>query len=298
MMLWSRPGESNVRRTGWVRYGATAWLLGLALGGCESLGWKTGGGRSDEEIWAIRCITLTTPDRMERAKAYADALKKATGLKPELVQVLADEDGAAVFYGRYRRAYGPAGESERFTPDNLKDMAAIRALRLAGAEVWPFLLASMDVLPTYRSGHPEWNLADADGYWSLHVAVFYNTETMHSRRSASEEYCALLRQAGEEAYYHHGPANSSVYIGAYPKEAVSDVRRENPLTGEVQNVSRIVDPRMLEAQQRFPNSFENGFMVYQITRDSDGAVKERTPTPSFAVIMPKAQRQLDQDKNR
>jgi len=284
-----------VRGTGCTRYCATACVLGLALAGCESMGGKAPGARSaDEEVWAIRCITLTTPDRMERAKAYAAALKKAAGLKPELVQVLTDEDGTAVFYGRYRRAYGPTGQSERFTPDNLKDMEVIRAQRLAGAEVWPFLLASMDVLPTYRSTHPEWNMADAEGYWSLHVAVFYNTETLHSRRSAAEEYCALLRQAGEEAYYHHGPVNSSVYVGAYPQGAVTDVRREDPLTGRVHSVSRIVDPRLLEAQKRFPNSLENGHVMNQIIRGADGTVKERIPPPSFVVIMPKAQRQLEQ----
>ncbi len=255
-------------------------------------------GPTDEEVWAIRCITLTTPDRFQQAESYAEALKKVAGLKPALVQVLSDEDGTAVFYGRYRREYGPTGGGERFKPDHLRDMELIRSLRFAGAEVWPFMLASMDVLPTYRSSRPEWNLAAADGYWSLHVAVFYNTETMQSRRSAAEEYCALLRQQGEEAYYHHGPANSSVYVGTYPEEAVTNVRRENPLTGVVQNVLQIVDPRMLAAQARFPHGTENGHTVYEIIRGADGAVQERIPTPSFAVILPKAQRQLDRGEGR
>jgi hypothetical protein len=271
------------------------WGLTI-LAGCDS-GRGTGGislSPADEEVWAIRCITLTTPDRFQRGNVYAEALKKVAGLKPELVQVLSDEDGTAVFYGRYRREYGPAGGGERFHPDHLRDLELVRSLRFAGAEVWPFLLASMDVLPTYRSQHPEWNLAEVDGYWSLHVAVFYNTETMRSRRSAAEEYCALLRQQGEEAYYHHGMAHSSVYVGAYPKDAVVEVRREDPLTGVVQTVLRMVDPRLLEAQQRFPTSTENGHTLYEITRGSDGAVKARVPTPSFPVILPKAQRQLDQ----
>lgn len=282
---------------------AAALLMGWALllaAGCNSPGGAGGMSRSsnDEEVWAIRCITLTTADRFQRANAYAEALKKAAGLKPELVQVLSDEDGSAVFYGRYRREYGPTGGSERFRPDHLKDLETIRSLRLAGAEVWPFLLASLDVLPTYRSTHPEWNLATVDGYWSLHVGVFYNTENMRSRRSAAEEYCALLRQQGEDAYYHHGPANSSVYVGTYPKEAVVEVRREEPLTGVVQNVLRIVDPRMLEAQKRFPTGTENGHTLYEIHRGADGEVKERVATPSFPVILPKAQRQIDKGEAR
>jgi hypothetical protein len=292
-----------VLRIGKLARDAALALLGsvvILAAGCATTG-GTGGWparAADEEIWAVRCITLTTPDRMQRANTYAEALKKVAGLKPELVQVLSDEDGTAVFYGRYRRAYGPTGGSERFTPDHLRDMELIRSLRFAGADVWPFLLASLDVLPTYRSAHPEWNLADVEGYWSLHVAVFYNTATMRSRRSAAEQYCALLRQQGEEAYYHHGPVHSSVYVGTYPKEAVADVRRENPLTGMVQNVARIVDPRMLAAQQRFPTSTENGHTMYEIRRGADGAVQERTPTPSFPVIVPKAQRQLEQAAGR
>ena len=267
--------------------------------GCELPGSRPGpsGESVDDEVWTIRCITLTTPDRFQRATAYADALKKVRGLKPELVQVVSDEDSSSVFYGRYSRQYGPTGKGERYRPDHLRDIELVRSLRLGEADVWPFMLASMDVLPTYRSTHPEWNLAEADGYWSLHVAVFYNTDTMHSRRSAAEEYCALLRQQGEEAYYHHGPVNSSVYIGAYPKEAVSEMRRENALTGVVNSGLRIVDPRLLDAQKRFPTSTENGHILYEIVRGADRKVKERIPTPSFAVVMPKAQRQLQQAEN-
>lgn len=275
-------------------------VLGMALScvGCESPG---GGvsftpGQADEEVWAIRCVTLRTPDRFKEANAYADALKKVPGLKPELVQVLTDEDGTAVFYGRFRREYGPAGATDRFTPNQLTDLETIRSLRFQGAEVWPFILASMDVLPTYRSSHPEWNLADADGYWALHVAVFYNTETLRSRRSVAEQYCALLRQQGEHAYYHHGVTHSSVCIGTYPVEAVTEVRHEDPLTGMVSTALRIVDPDMLAAQQRFPISLQNGHKVSEIIRDRSGEIKERIPTPSFPVVIPKAQRELDKAK--
>jgi len=265
--------------------------------GCQTPGGARGpafGPSSDEEVWAIRCITLHTPDRFQQADAYAEALKKVPGLKPNLVQVISDEDGTAVFYGKYRREYGPDGRSERFRPDHLRDLETIRGLRFQGADVWPFILAGMDVLPTYRSQHPEWNLAGADGYWALHVAVFYNTDQFRSRRSAAEEYCALLQQQGESAFYHHGAVNSSVYIGTYPYGAVADIRREEPLTGRVLSTYKIVEPAMLEAQRRFPTSLHNGHKMYEITRDQAGKVTRRLPAPSFPVVIPKAQRQLDQ----
>ena len=255
-------------------------------------------GQTDEEVWAIRCTTLHSPERFQQANAYADALKKVPGLKPALVQVLSDDDGTAIFYGRYRREYGPTGASERFTPNHLTDMETIRSLRFQGAEVWPFILASMDVLPTYRSAHPEWNLADADGYWALHVAVFYNTETLRSRRSAAEQYCAMLRQQGESAYYHHGAAHSSVYVGTYPAEAATEVRHEEPLTGRANTTLKIVDPAMLAAQQRFPISLQNGHKISEVVRNRSGEIQERIPSPSFPVVIPKAQRGLDKAAGR
>jgi hypothetical protein len=266
------------------------WPLLLAFG-CQTGGGPPAGLGPDEEVWAIRCITLHTPDRFQWATAYAEALKKVPGLKPELVQVISDEDGTAVFYGRYRREYGGGGRGERFTPDHLRDLETVRGLRFEQADVWPFILATMDVLPTFRSSHPEWNLEGADGYWSLHVAVFYNTDEFRTRRSAAEQYCALLREQGEQAYYHHGATNSSVYVGTYPRDAVTEVRSEDPLTGLVKAALKIVDPRMLEAQKRFPVSLHNGYTMYEVVRDPAGQVQDRLPVPSFPVVIPKAQRQ-------
>jgi hypothetical protein len=263
----------------------------LLLAGCATPG-KLGAPASnnDEEVWSIRCLTLHETNRFERATAYADALQRVKGLRPELVQVLTDEDGTAVFYGRYQREYGPEGATEHFKPDQLQDLRTIRELsvRTGGGDAWPFYLAELDVLPTYRSAHPEWNLAQAEGYWSLHVAVFYNTEQFRSRRSAAEEYCALLREKGEEAYFHHGTVNSSVYVGLYPEGAVAEVRREDPLAGRMTTTLKMVDPRLAAAQERFPTSVQNGHTIYEVTRDHGGQVTQRTPARSFPVVIPKA----------
>lgn len=274
-----------------------AWagaLLGLLMsaGGCEGTGRIGGlGSGPEQEVWAIRCATLQGPDRFRRANAFAEALKKVPGLKPELVQVVGDEDGATLFYGRYRRVYGTDDPAQRYEPNHLRDLELLRALRFQGDEVWPFILATMDVLPTFRSQRPEWDLNKVDGYWALHVAVFYNTEGFRSRRSAAEEYCRLLREQGEEAYFHHGSQKSSVYVGTYLFGAVSEVRREDPLSGRVSTTMSIVDSRMQEAQQRFPISLHNGHKMFDVMRDPrTGEVRERVPAPSFPVIIPRAQR--------
>ena len=230
------------------------------------------------------------PGRFERANAYAEALKKVTGLKPDLVQVFTDADGTAAFYGRYRCNYGADGQATQFKPNHLQDLEMIRTLRFQGADVWPFMLASMDVLPTYRSPHPEWDLEQADGYWTLHVAVFYNTDTLHSRRSAAEQYCQLLRQQGEQACYHHIVSRSSVYIGAFPKSAAREYTRENPLTGVVET-RMDVGPAIDALAKRFPLSLHNGHKLNEVLHGRGGKTK-RIPAPSFLVVMPKAQREL------
>ena len=298
-----QPGRSSASRYQ-VRRVCVAGLLTVLVwaAGCQ----RPGGGfaltpGADEETWAIRCITLQGPERFQRANAYAEALKKVPGLKPELVQVLSEEDGTTVFYGRYQREYGPDGATERYEPNHLHDLEVIHDLsaRVIDADgrprdSWPFRMASMDLLPTYRPAHPEWNLEPAEGYWSLHVAVFYNTETMRSRRFAAEEYCRLLREQGEPAYYHHGLMNSSVCVGTYPEGAVIEIRRDDPLAGTLVVTSKMVDPQMLEAQKRFPTSLQNGHTVFDIVRDpKTNEVRERVATPSFPVMMPRAQRQLE-----
>lgn len=266
-------------------------LLAACLG-CETTGLnRAGPGRtgSDEEVWSIRCITLNTPDRFESARMYADALRQVPGLDPRLVQVISDEESTAVFYGRYRRIYDADSDEARFKPDHLQDLNKIQSLRLQNVDVWPFILATMDVLSTYESTHPEWNLENASGYWSLHVGVFYNTGEFRSRRSAAERYCEILRERGEEAYFHHGTSRSSVYVGTYPQEAVTEIRREDPLSGRLEVTNRIVDPQMLAAQERFPHSLHNGHLYYEVTRARGEATPQRTPAPSFPVIIPRAE---------
>lgn len=286
------PGRN--RLTGTLRFVALCgpWLavVGCAHGGAGGLRPRP----SDEDVWAIRCVSLQGTDGPRRAAAYAAALKQVPNLKPDLVQVIGDEDGTAVYYGRYARNYGTDDPQEMYRPSHLRDLETIRSLRYQGREVWPFLLATMDVLPTYRPAHPEWDLNHVEGYWSVHVGAFENTRDFHARRSAAEQYCALLREEGHEAYFHHGPAISSVYVGVFPEDAVVEVQRENPLTGVLRAGIEIVDPQMKKAMETFPHSLHNGGTAYNIIRDPrTNEVKERVPTPSFPVRTPAGQRQYE-----
>lgn len=269
------------------------------LAGCETTG---AGGLSplrpgpaeDEDAWAIRCLTLQGPNRIQLAENYAKSLKQVKGLKADLVRVFHEDEETSVYYGRYLRRYDAKSEQERFAPDPRPDLDFIRTLSMEIADpaagrrtVWPFQLATLSTLPGGRGAHPEWLLEKAPGYYSLQIAVFYNTGEMRQRKFAAEEYCKLLREQGEEAYYDHGPVNSIVSVGAFPKEAIQTFQKADPLTGIIQVRSAMVDPKLLELQKKHPYNTHNGNVFYELSQDPKTGKQIRDPHTSFAVEVPR-----------
>jgi len=256
------------------------------------------GDAPDEDVWTIRCVTLRGPNRFQMADSYAAALKKVNGIKPERVQVFHETAESVVYYGKYQRVYDAKNDRETFRPDNLGALNLLRQLSmnvsdpvLGSRTVWPFQLATMDALPGGRSPHPEWELKNAPGYYSLQVAVFYNTGDMRRRRYAAQEYCRILREEkGEEAYYDNGEVNSSVCIGAFPESAIQTTQKTDPLTGILHVTCRIVDERMLALQRKYPYNLHNGRILYEILHDPATGRKIRDPHTSFAVEIPRAGR--------
>ncbi|MCG3128113.1 MAG: hypothetical protein CHACPFDD_02989 [Phycisphaerae bacterium] len=239
-----------------------------------------------EDTWAILAVAVSGPDHPRVAESYAEALKRTRGLRAAGVRVVKDGQQSRVYYGRYKRTYDVASDRTSYRPDYRGDLELIRSLRGAGGDA-PFRLAMIDLLPAAPGAHPEWALTGKNGYWTLHVAVFYDTQSMTGRRKAAEDYCALLRSQGKEAYYHHGPAKSSVCIGLFPREAVADAQTRDPRTGRDRVESEIVDAALNALQREFPHSLENGHTVSRIVRDAEGKVVERLPNESFVVQVPR-----------
>jgi hypothetical protein len=280
-------------RSGWL---AGLVLLSLPTSGCQlpRSEMTLRSANDEEDVWAIRCLTLHGANRLRMAQNYAEALKRVAGIRPDRVQVFHEAGDSVVYYGRYRRVYNEKTNTESFRPDHLQDLNLIRQLSLnvqdpaVGARtVWPFQLATMETLPLGRGSHPEWLLSDAPGYYSLQVAVFYNTGEMRRRKYAAEEYCKLLREQGEQAYYDHGPVNSSVCIGVFPEEAIQTFQEQDPLTGIIRVTSKMVDQRLIALQRRFPFNLHNGSKFYEIIRDPRTGEKIRDPHTSFAVEIPR-----------
>ncbi|MGE0479139.1 MAG: hypothetical protein AB7Q17_01585 [Phycisphaerae bacterium] len=248
-----------------------------------------GGRDTDGETWSIRCIAIPGADRYRFAQRYAELLKQVPGLRANLVQVFHDEDVSIVYYGRYARTYDIASDDTDYKPDPRPDLHLLQTLsqETPNGPTWPFRVATLESLPGSDGGNPAWELSRASGAWSLQVAVFYNTKDMNRRKQAAVEYCKLLREQGEEAYYFHGASKSSVTLGAFPRDSIIESTETDPNTGVARARSRIVDERMLSLQRKYPLNLENGHKMYDIVRNAQGEVTQRVERASFPVEIPR-----------
>jgi hypothetical protein len=263
----------------------------LWVAGCASGEFAPRPGPGQEGVWAIRCTALRGPERQRQAEDCAKSLGGVAGLRADGVLVVDNGRESIVYYGRYRRDYDARSGEHRYRPDHLRDIELIRSLSFNtdGRVTFPFLYATMEELPTERSAPAAWDLNNADGYWSLQVAVFFNDEDITNRRQLAEEYCRVLREQGEEAYYHHGAVNSITTVGLFPKAAVQTITQKDPWTGYLTAVNRVVDERAVALQKRFPDNLHNGRRLLDIVRDpKTGEIRERVPRESFLVKVPGA----------
>lgn len=270
--------------------------------GCPPNGGAGFGSRNqDENVWAIRALVVRGPQRQQTVARYADALRNVPDLNPKLVNVFDEGGEATLYYGEFRREYDFASGREQFQPDPSASLSLIRQLSFntndAGRQrtVWPFQFATLGALPVGgTTTNPNWNLAAAKGFYSLQVAVFYNTDDMKQRRYAAEEYCSVLRERGEEAYYYHGPVNSIVTIGAFPESAVQLTQETNEFTGVTTFEPVMVGP-LRDLQKRFPNHLHNGHIMNDVGYSEETGERLKIPHVSFAVEIPRANSSFETD---
>ena len=288
---WSTARRGRIGR---VFAGAARGALSLAIlvgvAGCE--GMRGLGDRG--EVWAIKCISTQGADQLATANYYAESLRLVDALNPELVQTTSDADLTHVFYGRYVQTTNPFTRQQVYRPAPDDDLALIKSLSADGV-TRPFGAAHLLPLPSSdRSvGNPEWDAESLAGYWSLQVAVFYNTDTMQQRRQAAVDYCSELRKQGHEAYFYHGPSMSSVLLGAFPPNAMRAVQQEKrDLYGQTQrtSVNVIANARLRALQNEFPHNLENLHIVNDIQLNPETGQEDRLPRPSIVVKLPKAAR--------
>ncbi len=170
--------------------------------------------------WTIQCLEMRGPQRREHIQQIAETLKRTPGIKPNEVFIM---DGPAettrLYYGTYYRRTDPKTRKRSIPKGLRRDLEVIKQLG-TGPGKYYFLKATKVRMPTPDVGNPAWALSKAGGVYTLQVAAFEPTGGFWQYKQAAAEFCALLREQGHEAYYHHTDAVSMVTVGVFGPEAV------------------------------------------------------------------------------
>jgi hypothetical protein len=222
--------------------------------------------------------------------------------------VVHGEGHSTVYYGFYRTVRDEEDKQEAARAKG--DRKAIAGLVNAATGARMFggvFLVELDAADT--TGPAEWNLVNAKGYYSLEIGVYKDNP---QRKEAAVEAVRAARANGYEAYYYHGPAVSSVCIGAWPESAVrkqgdGKVRDPNAVgvlvpesvnlppgltTADgrpievVQAKAEIVDGTLLAMMKAFPTHAVNGVEGREVRDAKTGTVRV-VREPSILVVMPR-----------
>ena len=268
--------------------------------------------------YTISCAAIAGPGHLARAKSIRQQLIASTGLRD--FYIVQGESQTTLYYGYYRtvRPEEDRRESERAHGD----LHAVAQLTDKNSGVKLFstpLLVELELADPVAP--PEWSLKNAKGYWSLQIAAFRDDP---ARKEKAIEAVRDARAQGYEAYYFHGPAISSVCIGAWPRDAVIEpppVKSKSSDPNDVVVVApgmirapdgvfdtsdgrrltvsqpklQIIHPGLIEMMKKFPTHADNGIEGKQI-RTKDGVIKEKTQ-PSFVVVIPSAENLATRGEN-
>lgn len=180
--------------------------------------------RKSGHEWTILCMELPGRGRQQDAETIAQALQTTAGIQPDDVFIKHDDDGSRVYYGSYTRREVDASGRLDIPPKMARDVALVKDL--AGPRGGRFFYESRIVpYPTPDVGHPEWELSNNNGVYTLRIAIFYNEGKMTDRKKYAAEYVDELRARSYEAYYRHGEITSEVYVGSFGENAQVKGRR-------------------------------------------------------------------------
>jgi len=259
-------------------------VLATASAGCDKAGMSSifhrpGRLRPGQQArFTILLKVFSNPiTHAEEAKYYKSQTERLTGWQGMYVESKADH--SELYWGKYA--------SQKDASRNLKKAKSYRAP--AGVAIY----AQAMILPLGEKdfGPPEWDLRNAGGAYTVVVAVFYDVPEADyfGRKEHAVEYCRQLRQKGEQAYYYHGPARSTVAVGSFSEAAVEMVRdgdAERPI---------VRDPGILAVQSRFPLLAANGREQLELQQSRQTGKLEKRPARTYPARIPRKgqHRQID-----
>jgi hypothetical protein len=278
-----------------------------------------------DAVWTIYCRSFSGEMRAAEAKRCRDLMEKQSGMKDWWV--VHQQDASTLYYGYYRSNQKNAEDgkdrkdAERLFSDNLR----IRALKDADENAYfPFSLPVQIPQPG-DEGPPEWNLLNTPktDYWTILIGLYRDHP---DRKKAAVDAVKQLRKDGKEAYYFHGDTTSTVCIGAWPREALSQPEkldkegyvapdseteiwfttrplkktdRRDFLTPDGKKIHfvcpevEIRDKTLEAAKDENPYFYTNGVVLGKTMKDSKTKKEEIYPDASAFLVIPRKQAAMD-----
>lgn len=271
-----------------------ALLLGVAAAlvaaGCDGDGFSFGGSsvlsgdssRSAEGDFTILLRAFAGPNHVENANYYLKETCRRTDWRG--LEVVHKEGRSELLWGRY-------GTIE----DAQANLRRAKTWRPREDAICVYGRALVVPLPGSDPGPAEWDLVNAGGVYTVAVAKFVNlpaqgmAPAVTTRKQDAVDYCRRLRNAGVEAYYHHGPGHSLVTIGTFGEKAVDSVPANIEQVGGTERVTfaeKIRDTRMRRILREYPKLAVNGREEIRKVRDPVTGQVTRQVTPSYPFRIP------------
>lgn len=175
------------------------------------------------------------------------------------------------------------------------DLKRIRAIEIAvdGSTDRPFENAFLTPPSDIRGTIPEYDLRNAratHGEWAIYtlqIGVYRREDGKPTTaaqiaefRKLAEEAVLQLRREGEQAFYFHGPASSTVTISLFGSE-------------DFDPQIRLESPQLRALRQRYPHNLLNGMGIRRrvtVTDQQGRPVQTERLDPSMLVAVPRSDR--------
>lgn len=206
--------------------------------------------------WAILLADLKGDDRYYRAQ-QANAQLHGHNLP----QLWSEDNGTnlKLYSGRFENPNDPEAQLS---------LRAVTSVELDGDR--PFKHAAF--VPLKQDVNFQFDPLDLrqyTGYYTLEVAIF-TPEYAGDRKAAAVQLTRELREQSVDAYFYHGPNNSSVCLGLfYESDFV------------VEGITAVPGPRMTDFQKQHPEYEINGVDANDLPPPPEGALPR--PNRSYFV---------------
>jgi hypothetical protein len=230
---------------------------------------------ADAGTWSVLLLTLKTePD----ARATQAALRsvRSSGVSEAVVRTRGE--GTVIVAGSFESPTQP--EAQQL-------LKRVKELNIDGQRPYAMAYLVPPQATAVKGSMPEWDLRNArprygrNVEYTLQINIYTNpagrptAAELKECRKAAEEAVRTLRKDGNDAFYYHDNAGSTVTVGLFTQQEIDDGFSLRPGAGK----------GLRELQEKFPHGMVNGAGMKEKGVDAQGRPTEQL-RPSFLVRVP------------